>query len=195
MVERRRGLDLREVGDWVRDQVSPGRFRHIQGVVRAAKALAKREGLSVQDAETAAWLHDCAKELPKARMLSALRGTPFRLDPQERSMPGLWHPHAGAALALRKWGVRKPAILEAIRRHTLGSADMGPLAQALFVADFIEPGRDFPGVTLARRAASKGLRQGVLMKASMTLDLLLRSGRIVHPRLVETWNSFLEEKT
>lgn len=174
--------------------VSPGRFRHIQGVVKAAKALAKRAGLSVGDAELAAWFHDCAKELPKKEMLRSLRGTPFRLDEGEKALPALWHPHAGAALALRKWGVRKPTVLEAIRRHTLGAAEMGPLAQALFVADFIEPGRDFPGVALARRAASKGLRQGVRMKASMTLELLLRSGRTVHPRLVETWNSFLEEK-
>jgi len=185
------GPDLKKVRDWVRIQVSPKRFRHIQGVARAARALAKREGLSQEDAELAAWFHDCAKELPKRELLRSIQGTLFRMDEDEKSMPALWHPHAGAALALKEWGIRKASILEAVRCHTLGAPGMGPLAQVLFVADFIESGRDFRGVAAARRAAARGLREGVLAKVSMTLGHLLRKGLRVHPRLVATWNSFL----
>ncbi len=184
---------LGEVKAWVQTQVSPNRFRHISGVVQAAKRIARREGLSLEDAELAAWLHDCAKELPKDRMRGLIRGTEFKLDAQEKEMPVLWHPHAGAALARKRWGIRKPAVLEAIRRHTLGAPGMGPLAQVIFVADFIETGRDFPGVREARRAAAKGLGEGVLAKASRTIAFLLQRERVLHPRLLETWNYYLRK--
>jgi HD superfamily phosphohydrolase YqeK len=67
---------------------------------------------------------------------------------------------------------------------------MGPLAQVVFVADFIEPGRTFPGVALARKEARRGMAAGVSAKASMTLAFLLQRKMAVHPRLLETWNFF-----
>lgn len=183
---------LPEIRDWVKTQVSEYRFKHIQGVAQTAGRLARRFGLPVEKAVLAGWLHDCAKELPKPEMKKWIGKAGFRLDPLEEKMPGLWHPHAGAGLALKRWGVKDKAVLEAIRCHTLGSPAMGPLAQLLFVADFIEPSRRFEGVGKARASARKGLRDGVLAKAAMTVQDLLESGRRVHPRLLETWNSFLE---
>ncbi len=186
-------VKLEEVRDWVRTQVSPGRYRHIQGVVECAGRLALRHGLPAGKARMAAWLHDCAKELTCGEMKSWLRDSPFRLDPPEIKMPGLWHPHAGAAIAYKKWEIRDQDILEAIRFHTTGSPEMGPLAQVLFLADFIEPGRKFKGRLKAARIAGRNLREGVLIKASMTLDFLFSRKARIHPRLVDTWNGFLNQ--
>jgi predicted HD superfamily hydrolase involved in NAD metabolism len=124
-------------------------------------------------------------------MLDWMKGTPFRLDALEKQMPGLWHPHAGAAIALKKWKVKDAAVLEAIRSHTLGGAEMGVLAQVVFVADFIEPGRVFGGVAQARAAACRGLTEGVCAKAALTLEHLLKNREMIHPRLLLTWNAFL----
>ncbi len=183
--------DLRAIQAWVKTQVSPYRFEHIRGVAQTAKRLALRHHLPPSKALLAGWLHDCAKELSRPEMKKWLRGSPFRLDSEEQAMPGLWHPHAGAALALKKWGVRDKSVLEAIRCHTLGSPRMGPLAQVLFVADFTEPGRDFAGVEAVRRVASRDLSGAILLKASMTIDFLFKKNMRIHPRLLETWNSFL----
>jgi len=179
-----------EIRDWVREKVSAHRFRHIEGVVKTAVQLARRHGVSPPKAEWAAWLHDCGKELSPVQMKSWLRGTPFKLDRMEKTMPWLWHPHVGAAIARKRWGVRDKDILEAVESHTLGKPGMGKLAQILFVADFIEPGRKFGGIGMARKAAQKDLREGVLMKAAMTLSFLLEKNAPIHPRLVETLNSF-----
>jgi len=187
-------IPLEEVIPWVRGRVRPERYRHIQGVVRTAKRLASRHGLSLEKAELAAWFHDCAKEETRAGMAALLRGTPFRMDAWERKIPALWHPHAGAAAAWKVWGLRDRETLEAIRCHTLGQRRMGPLARALFVADYIEPGRDFPGVREARRRAGRSLREGVLAKCEGTLRHLITHGMAVHPRLLETWNETLLEK-
>jgi predicted HD superfamily hydrolase involved in NAD metabolism len=184
---------LLDIQKWVKTQVSPERFKHIAGVARTSEKLALRYGLSAPRALWAAWLHDCGKELSRAQMKSWLKKNPFRLDPQETALPGLWHPHVGAAIALKKWGIRDPAILEAIRCHTLGRAGMSPLAQLVFVADFVEPGRDFPQVDQARKSATHSLREGVLAKASMTIEFLFRKRMRIHPRLLETWNYFLTQ--
>jgi len=175
----------------VKSQVSPRRFKHIQGVVKTSGILAKRFGQSAPKATLAAWLHDCAKELSRAEMLSWLKGTPFHLDAVEKQMPGLWHPHAGAAIALKKWKIKDQAVLEAIRSHTLGGVWMDSLAQVVFVADFIEPGRVFEGVQQARAAARRGLTEAVYVKAALTLEQLLKSREMIHPRLLLTWNAFL----
>ena len=181
-----------EVREWVRTQVSPYRFQHIEGVAKTAKSLAQKHHLPPRKAEWAALLHDCAKELSRAEMKRWIKKGGFKLDKAEEAMPGLWHPHAGAALAKLKWGIKDKDILEAIRCHTLGGAGMGPLARLLFVADFIEPGRRFRGVEVVRRAADSDLAEAVLLKCSMTLQFLFEKGMKVHPRLVETWNSHLK---
>ncbi|HEY5039374.1 MAG TPA: bis(5'-nucleosyl)-tetraphosphatase (symmetrical) YqeK, partial [bacterium] len=115
----------------------------------------------------------------------------IRLDAQEKQIPALWHPQVGAAIAGKKWGIKDPAVLEAIQCHTLGKAGMKPLAQLIFIADFIEPGRNFPGVEPARLRAAEGLVEGVLTKASMTIEFLFQKKMKVHTRLLETWNYFL----
>jgi predicted HD superfamily hydrolase involved in NAD metabolism len=181
----------RLIAAWVKTQVSPRRFAHIQGVVKSSGDLALRFGQSVLKARLAAWLHDSAKELPKPEMTAWLKGTPFHLDAEEKAMPGLWHPHAGAAIALKKWKIKDPEVLEAIRCHTLGGEKMGGLARVVFVADFVEPGRHFDGVAEARRAARRSLIQGVRVKAERTLADLLRGQMMIHPRLLNTWNAFL----
>jgi predicted HD superfamily hydrolase involved in NAD metabolism len=176
---------------WIKGNISPKRYQHIQGVAETSRKLAIRYHLSADQAELAGWLHDCAKELPKSEMLDWIKKSPFQLDPAEKKIPALWHPHAGAAIALKKWKIKDARILEAIQCHTLGSPTMSPLAQIVFVGDFIEPGRRFEGVAGARAMALKDLNQAVLMKCSITISHLLNQNMKIHFRLLETWNSFL----
>jgi predicted HD superfamily hydrolase involved in NAD metabolism len=185
---------LIEIQNWVQGQVTPARFQHIQGVVKTAEKLAAAHGLPVSKARLAAWLHDCAKELPRSKMKAWLVKGRVRLDAQEKQIPALWHPQVGAAIAKKMWGIKDPAVLEAIQCHTLGKAGMRPLAQAVFISDFIEPGRNFPEVSQARARADEGLAKGVLAKASMTIEFLFQKKMRVHPRLLETWNYFLSSE-
>ncbi len=182
---------LNEIKEWVRTQVSAKRYEHIQGVVRSATLLAARYGASVEKAQAAAWLHDCAKERSRSEMLSWIRKSPFKLDPDERAIPALWHPHAGAGMALNLWKIEDKDVLQAIRCHTLGTPEMSLLAQIVFVADFIERGRTFEGVQKMRLVAKRDLRSAVLLKCSMTIEYLFSKNMRVHARLLQTWNAFL----
>jgi predicted HD superfamily hydrolase involved in NAD metabolism len=184
-----------EIKNWLQGQVSFERLNHIEGVVKTAAQLAERNGVPQSKVKLAAWLHDCGKELTRAEMKRWLKKSRFNLDKIERQLPGLWHPHVGAAIAQIKWGIKDKSILDAIRSHTLGHPAMKPLSQVVFIADFIEPGRDFPGVDKARNSAQRSLRMGVLAKSSMTIEFLFRKNMKIHPRLLETWNSFLIKRT
>src|SRR5665213_1260554 len=185
---------LMEIKRWIRGNISPKRYEHILGVAATSRKLAIRYHLSAEKAELAGWLHDCAKELSKNEMLDWIKKSPFRLDDTEKKLPPLWHPHAGAGMAFKKWKIKDLQILEAIRCHTLGSPEMSPLAQIVFVGDFVEPGRTFKGVTKVRSVAFKNLNDAVLIKCAITISYLLSQKMKVHGRLLETWNSFLGQK-
>jgi predicted HD superfamily hydrolase involved in NAD metabolism len=185
---------LIKIKTWIKANISPNRYEHIQGVAETSRKLAFRYGLNPDKAELAGWLHDCAKELPKSELLDWIKKGPSRLDAAEKKLTALWHPHAGASLALHQWKIKDVEILEAIRCHTLGSPTMSPLAQIVFVGDFIEPGRRFEGVAQARAIARKNLNRAVLIKCSMTISHLLSQNMKVHGRLLETWNRFLGYK-
>jgi len=179
---------------WIKANISPKRYEHIRGVAQTSRKLAIRYGLSPDQAELAGWLHDCAKELPKSEMLDWIKKGFSRLDTAEKKIPALWHSHAGASIAFHQWKIKDRQILEAIRCHTLGSPTMSPLAQIVFVGDFIEPGRRFDGVVMARAIAKKDLNQAVLIKCFMTISHLLSQNMKIHGRLLETWNSFLRHQ-
>jgi len=179
---------------WLKERVPPERFRHSEGVAVTAACLAESNGVSVTKTVVAAYLHDCAKHATLEQTKRTLRGTPFHLDAFERKIPSLWHCSVGAALAWKVWKVRDREILEAVRWHALGGPRMAPLTQVLFVADYIEPARRFVGVASVRRKARLNLRHAVQAKCAGVLTYLARNGMVVHPRLIDTWNAFLEPK-
>jgi predicted HD superfamily hydrolase involved in NAD metabolism len=185
---------LIEIKRWIKGNISPKRYMHVQGVAAISRKLAIRYHLPTEKAELAGWLHDCAKELSKEEMMDWIKKSPFRLDDVEKKLPALWHPHAGAGMALKKWKIKDVQILDAVRCHTLGSPAMSPLAQIVFVGDFAEPGRIFKGVSKVRSIAFRNLNDAILMKCAMTISYLLSQNMKVHGRLVETWNYFLGQK-
>ncbi len=187
--------NLVQIPKWVQTQVGPSRFLHIQGVVKIAGLLAQRHRLPKTKALLAAWLHDCGKELTRGQMGSWLKNSRFKLDQGEKQMPGLWHPHVAAEIALKKWKIRDGEVLEAIRCHTLGKAGMKPLAKLIFVSDFIENGRRFEGVELVRKKAWKSLNAAALKKVELTVSFLFQKNMTIHPRLLETWNHLLRRGT
>ncbi len=174
----------------IRSRLRPKRLRHTLGVARTARDLALSQGLDPAKAGLAGLLHDCAKGLDRGESERLLKR--LRLDPLERALPALWHAPLGALLARSLYGIQDREILEAIRFHSTGSPRLGALGRILYVADFIEPGRDFPGLGrlrgLARENFSKALKGVVAGKISF----LAQKGMRIHPVSVQFYNSLLE---
>jgi predicted HD superfamily hydrolase involved in NAD metabolism len=121
------------------------RYAHILGVARTAERLACAHGVDPGQARLAGLLHDFARLYPGERLLRECAERGLSVDPFEAANPVVLHARLGAELARDEFGVTDEAILSAIRKHTLAAATMSPLDEILYLADGLEPGRDFLG--------------------------------------------------
>ena len=164
--------------------LKPKRMPHVLGTEQEAIRLARRYGADETDARIAALLHDCTKKLDMEQQLALCRRYDIRLDELEQHALKLLHAKTGAAVARDLFGV-KDAVYEAIRWHTTGKPDMTLLEKIIYLADYIEPNRDFPGVDELRRAVYDDLDKGLLMGLSDTIDEMERMGNPVHHDTLE----------
>jgi predicted HD superfamily hydrolase involved in NAD metabolism len=121
------------------------RYAHILRVARTAERLARAHDVDPGRARVAGLLHDLARLYSGDRLLRecAERGLP--IDAFERANPVVLHARLGAELAREQFAIADEAVLSAIRKHTVAAATMTPLDEILYLADGLEPGRDFAG--------------------------------------------------
>jgi predicted HD superfamily hydrolase involved in NAD metabolism len=171
--------------------LTPPRFKHVQGVVQTARQLSERHGVSPEQAETAAWLHDLAREWPRKQLLQAAATIEV---PQEFStIPALLHGPIAAHLGRVKYAIEDQEIIDAVCYHTTGRPKMTPLDMVLFVADAIEPGRNYVGVEEIREAAQEKLSLAARLSIDNTIRFLLDRGKPLFPLTVLTRNELLKE--
>ena len=109
-------------------------------------------------------------------------------------MPVSWrrrrcgHAPAGSALAQRQFGVKDKAVIQAIRFHTTGTADAGPLAKVIFVADYCEPGRRYEGTKKMRKLGLSDLNAAYREVLREKLAWVVYKRQTLHPRSVDAYN-------
>ena len=182
-------MDIKEIETDLSNKLSKKRIIHTLGVVNSAMYLAKKYGANIEDAHLAALLHDCAKEIPLLEMRDLVANLPCDQDMLHSG--ALLHGLAGMVLANTQYGVTNPDILEAIRVHTTGKENMSKLDKIIFLADYIEPNRKFPGVNDIRLAAEQSLDAGVLCGFDMTIRHLIDSGDSIYPLTILSRNDLL----
>lgn len=109
----------------------------------------------------------------------------------------MWHSEVGAFVAEKDYGITDPDIINAIRFHTSVNEDMSLLEKIVCLADYIEPGRDFPGVDKIREKAQVSLEEGLVAGFDSTISLLLEKRRVIFPLTVLARNDLvriLEDK-
>jgi len=182
-----------ELVQHVKSHMSEKRFKHVLGVEKAAMQLAKDNGVSVEKASIAALTHDYAKERSQADFFAVIDSEGLDPDLKEWSN-AIWHGVVGAYLVERELGINDTDILHAITVHTTGAAEMTPLDKVIYVADYIEPGRDFPGVNKARALAKENLDAAVAYETKQTLAFLIEKEARIYPKTIETYNRWVAQK-
>ena len=171
---------------FARERLSPKRYGHTLRVADTAQDLALAHGLDPDQARLAALLHDAAREMPSEEYLDLAERWGLSFGEPERESPKLLHGPVAAELARRGLGVEDAEVLDAVREHTTGSPGMGPLSLVLFVADKIEPARDYPSVERVRVLARKNLRAAAAESLRRTIAHNEERGRPTHPASIET---------
>ena len=159
--------------------LKPKRMPHVLGTEQEAVRLTRRYGGDETQARIAALLHDCTKKLEMPEQLALCKQYGIELDELEQKALKLLHSKTGAAIARSVFGV-EDAVYDAIWYHTTGRPDMTRLEKILYLADYIEPSRDFPGVEELRRAVYEDLDHGLLLGLNMTIQEMEEMGNPVH---------------
>lgn len=153
--------------------------------------LARLYGADETDAARAGLLHDITKALDGPLQLTLCRAYGTILGDFSRKNPKTLHALTGSLVAERIFGENE-AVVSAIRYHTTGRANMTLLEKIIYVADYVEPNRDFPGVEKLRKAAYENIDLALKLGLESTLALLKEQGREVSPESGEALRYLLE---
>ena len=160
----------------------PHRYAHVVRVARMAEQLALAHGADPLRARLAGMLHDLARLYSAERLLRECGERGMPIDAFERSHPVVLHARLGAELAREWFGVDDESVLSAIRKHTLADAVMSPLDEIVFLADGLEPGRDFSDRAELAALAFRDLRAAMRAVLSSSIVYLQRRGLAIAPQ-------------
>ena len=149
------------------------RFIHTQGVMYTACALAMCHNADINQARLAGLLHDCAKCIPNSKKLKICQKENIPVSAAEEASPDLLHAKLGVYISKEKYGVTDREVRQAIRYHTTGRPEMTLLEKIIYIADYIEPGRDkAPNLPTVRRLALQDLDETMYVILKDTLEYL-----------------------
>lgn len=177
---------LENADNLARSRLSEKRYGHTLRVADTAGDLARVHGLDRDRTRLAALLHDAARERRPEEFLRLADAWGLPIGEPERQSPKLLHGPVAAELARRELGVDDGEVLEAVRAHTTGRPLMGKIALALYVADKIEPARDYPSVERLRSLAGEDLYKAAAESLRRSIDHNERRERQIHPASRET---------
>jgi predicted HD superfamily hydrolase involved in NAD metabolism len=178
---------------WLAENVPSNRVSHILRVEQMALELAETHNLDSQKAGQAGLMHDLAKYFQPRQLLKMARADGLDVDEVLQANPHLLHADVSAIIARDVFGVKDKEVLQAIANHTLGRPGMSLVSCIVFLADSLEPGRGNTSELQALRQISyKNIYQAVWKTCDYTLNLLLESPCLIHPRVISTRNWFLQ---
>lgn len=191
-------MELHEIRKKLKKELDKGRYEHTKGVMYTAGCLAMAHGYSIENAMLAGLLHDCAKCIPNDEKIALCEKNHILIHPVEYESPYLLHAKLGAFLAEKTYGVSDPEILHAIKVHTTGEPDMSLLDKIIYIADYIEPGRDkAPNLEEVRQMAFCDLNVCMAQILRDTLMYLMSRGGSIDSTTrmtYEFYKQYLEEE-
>lgn len=177
---------LEEAAALARSRLSEKRYGHTVRVADTAEDLARAHHVDENRVRLAALLHDAARETELEEYLRLADKWEIPVGEPERQSPKLLHGPVAAELARRELGIEDGEVLEAVRVHTTGKPGMGPLALVLYVADKIEPARDYPSVGRLRELAREDLHEVAAESLRRAIAHNEERGRDTHPASLKT---------
>ncbi len=185
-------MNLTEAQNVVKQRLTNSRYEHTLRVAKTAEQLARKYNESVERTKLAALLHDYAKCDPEEELKRQIiqYNLPRELLNYNKE---LWHGPVGAKVAKEKFGILDEDVLHAIYYHTTARAKMTKLEMIIFVADYIEPGRKFPGVEEVRNLVKVDLEKAALKVLGNTIMHLVRKGITIFPDTFYAYNQLTKK--
>ncbi|MDD2446704.1 MAG: bis(5'-nucleosyl)-tetraphosphatase (symmetrical) YqeK [Tissierellia bacterium] len=181
-------MKLDNVQEILIEKIGKKRVEHSIGVMETAMELAKLYYVDMDKAKIAGILHDCAKYGDKSYLLKRASDFDIILDKIMIENYQLIHGPLGAEVAKEDFGVKDEEILNAIRYHTTGRENMTLLDKIIYLADYIEPSRNFLGVEKARKLAFENLDKSLIYAMDNTVIQLIKTSKLIHLDTIKARN-------
>lgn len=190
--------DIIRVDEQMKKELKPGRYNHTIGVANMAYSLAVRWNYPSVNAMIAGLLHDCAKCISDEKRLSICEKNNIPISEIEYKYPHLLHGKVGAFFCSNKYDIFDAQIAHSIAVHTTGCPNMNLLDKIIFVADYIEPGRNKqPRLDLLRYTAFSDLDLCVYLILEDSVNYLNSNPEMVDPTTIDTfefYKTLIEER-
>ncbi|MDD3706371.1 MAG: bis(5'-nucleosyl)-tetraphosphatase (symmetrical) YqeK [Clostridiaceae bacterium] len=186
-------LDLSSIMEYLDNSISSKRYVHSINVSKTAKKLAELYEADSAKAEIAGLVHDCARDLEKSLQLKYLKEEGIEADELTMNIKELLHGPAAVHICKSVFAIEDEEILSAVRYHTTGKENMSLLEKIIYLSDFIEPERSFPGVEELRSIALKSLDEALLGAFNSSISYILSTNRFVHIDTILARNYVLKE--
>ena len=184
-------LDMHKIRKQLVKALDSKRYEHTQGVAYTSAALAMRYGEDVKKAELAGLLHDCAKCLENDKKIQICKKHNIEISEAEQNNPFLLHAKVGGYLAKTKYKVDDEEIIDAVIYHTTGRPGMSLLEKIVYIADYIEPGREnVPNLEDVRKLCFKDLDDALLQILEDILVHLKASKKEIDPMTQMTYEFY-----
>ena len=170
-----------------KSNMTEDRFEHCIGVSKTAKKLAELNQYDEDKAALAGFIHDYAKQVSVEEYREVIKTKGFDQDLLSWNR-SIWHGIVGTYFIQRDLKITDTEILTAVRRHTTADVEMTTLDKIVFMADYIEPGRSFPGVEEARKITYANIDKGVGYQLAHTLEFLIEKRNKIYPRTLDAYN-------
>lgn len=179
------------IHSYIEKNLNEKRRAHVYGVVETSRKMAEKYGCDPEKAETAALFHDMFRSTPVEVLNMYVRQ--LDLDPVFLDNANLAHGPIAAVIMERDYKIYDEELLNAVRYHTTGRADMTLLEKIIYLADAIEPGRNYPGVDDLRKMAEDSLDQACLASMERSIKYIGDRGLFLHEDTIKARDYLLEK--
>lgn len=179
--------------EYLRNNLRYKRFEHSLSVRDTAVKMAEFYKADMEKARLAGLVHDCAKDKSGEELMSLAAKGGYHLNDVVRSAPKLLHGCVGAIIARDVMGIDDEEVLDAVRYHTTGRKGMSTLEKIIYIADYVEPLRIFPGVDKMRQQVYVNLDETLIYAFDSTIKYIIEKGQAIHPDSIEGRNYVILE--
>jgi len=183
---------MKHLEEKLKNTLTEKRFFHTIRVKDTAVILSKIYNVSEEETILAALLHDYGKHLNYADSLKMIQKFGIILDDETLNSPEIIHASIAASIAKVDFNINNQDVLNAITYHTTGRENMSLLEKIIYLADYIEPNRDFPRIDNIRDMAYKDLDKAVFMAMNNTINYLIDNNMVIHTNTIKGRNYLLK---
>lgn len=177
-----------KIEEYLRENLKESRYEHSLAVRDTAVKLANYYNADVEKARIAGLIHDCAKCMNDKELLDIASVCEVKIDNICKMEPQLLHGLCSSYIAKNFMGIKDKEILQSVAYHTTGKENMSLLEKIIFLADYIEPNREFNGVENLRKVAYEDINKSLLIAFDNTINYIIESRGLIHINTIKARN-------